>query len=314
MTTETQQPRPSWVQRSGLNLLLTGLTILASYWAAQGWAAVSRDWLAMKGPEAYLLFGLFEGVVIALILIATRTRLAGDAAAFLWSGVWLLTSLAVAVQVYHALGTSRPQSALIYGTATLVVVLLWQIKTRQVNREALRAAGLVAAPSVSLGSSLWLRFPRWAWRAQTVARWEGLTQPAVALRRAQQLYPSGSMPWDRAHQRAASKAGGAVKSQAASQGAGKGSSQTAGKATAPAPVKAARHTGVRPAGQGAGDTPLLTKARTFAIKHRAEKGRLPGVEPLRKHLRIGQDAAKDLRDQVNAELSKTDDSDREAMA
>jgi DNA-binding CsgD family transcriptional regulator len=196
---------PSKSNRAGLGLLLVALTVIASFWACQGWVAVAHDWLAIKGPQAYLLFAMFEGVVIALILIATRTRLAGDSAAVMWAGVWFLTSLAVAVQVVHALDTTKPQSALIYGTATLVVVLLWQVKTRQANKVKLRELGLVPVPSVNLGVWFWLRFTRWAWRAQTIARWEGIADPATAVQRAQAVYPAGDMPWDKAHAKQAAK-------------------------------------------------------------------------------------------------------------
>lgn len=304
---------PGWGNRSLLNLVVLALTVIASYWALDGWKGVARDWLGVTGWDRYLLFGMYEGVIIALILIATRTRLAGDAAGLLWLGVWSLTGLAVGVQVVHGLGSTRPESAVLFGSATLIVVLLWQLKTRQANREALRALELISDPAVSLGLGLWLRFPRWAWRAQTVARWEGLSRPAVALRRAQQLYPVGDMPWDRAHARAskaASKGGGKGQGQAASKGPAASASKAASSpATPPASkggVRAARHTGVRPASKGAPATKLLMRARTFAIKHRESTGRLPGVEPLRKHLGIGQDAAKDLRDQVHAELTADD--------
>jgi hypothetical protein len=314
--------RPGWAQRLGLNALVVVLSGVVSFWSAQGWAGVAKDWLGITGWDAYLLFGMFEGVIVVLVLIATRTRLAGDAAGILWLGVWLLTGQAVTVQVLHALGTPRPYSALLYGTATLVVVLLWQLKTRQSNRVELRKLGLVADPAVSLGLGLWLRFPRWAWRAQTVARWDNLSKPADAMRRAQELYPIGNMPWDKAHAReaarlskAASRGRGKTASQGVSKGASKGTTDQSSKATSnptsptasKGVVRAARHAGVRPTGKGPTSTALLTKARTFAIAHREKTGRLPGVEPIRKHLNVGQDTAKDLRNQVHAELSNGTD-------
>lgn len=328
--TDTHPARAGWTSRISSNLVLTALSAIASYWSVKGYEGVAADWLGVAGWDAYLLFGMFEGVIIALILIASRTRLNGDSAAAMWCGAWLLTGLACGVQAVHSLGTTLPWAALVYGSATLVVILLWQLKIRLKNREELRKLGLIAAPGVKLGLGLWVRFPRWAWRAQTVARWENIDSPAIAMRRAQQLYPIGDMPWDKAHARraaqlskTASKGRATPASETASETASKSEPVSASKPpshTAPVnasqvrsntasktTVRVASATPVRATGEGPASTALLTKARTFAIAHREKKGRLPGIGPIREHLHISQNAAKELRDQVHAELSNDTD-------
>ena len=51
------------------------------------------------------------------------------------------------------------------------------------------------SPCRGLGFAL--RFPRWAWRAHAVAKWERIQCRSEALRRAQELYPGGILPWER---------------------------------------------------------------------------------------------------------------------
>jgi hypothetical protein len=180
------------------SIVLVGLSLIASFWVAQGWASVAHDWLGIVGPEAYLLFGLFECVIIFLIRHAYRARLARDPTAALWAAIWLLTSLSVATQVGHALSSSRPGSALVYGPASLITVGLWQLKIFQGSREMLRSRGLLAPPDPGFPLRFRRRFGGLVRRAVLVASYEGIDRPEAALERARELYPDTALPWERA--------------------------------------------------------------------------------------------------------------------
>ena len=185
------------------SLVLIGLSLIASFWVAQGWASVAHDWLGIVGPEAYLLFGLFECVVVFLIRHAYRARLARDPTAILWTAIWVLTTVGVTTQVTHAITSSHPGSALVYGPASLITVGLWQLKIFQGSREQLRAQGLLAPPDPGFPLRFRRRFRGLVRRAVLVASYEGIDQPEAALVRARQLYPDTSLPWERAQALAA---------------------------------------------------------------------------------------------------------------
>jgi len=197
---------PNWIERWGLNALLLAITAIATWWAANGWAAAAEDWMGVRGVEAYLVFAVFEGAAGALVMLATRARLADDGAAMLWLMVWVIAGIAVSGQLWHALESEHPQSAIVYGTASALAVLLWQVKARRTHRERLKKLGRIAPALPSQGGARWFRFPRQVWRAQSVAAWEGITDPNQAISRARELYPGGNMPWDSAQRRAAEKA------------------------------------------------------------------------------------------------------------
>lgn len=180
------------------SIVLVGLSLIASFWVAQGWVSVANDWLGIAGPEGYLLFGLFECVIVFLVRHAYRARLARDPTAALWAAIWTLTFISVATQVGHALDSDHPGSALVYGPASLITVGLWQLKIFQGSREALRARGLLAPPEPGFPMRFRRRFRSLVKRAVLVASYEGIHQPEVALERARQLYPDTALPWERA--------------------------------------------------------------------------------------------------------------------
>ncbi|TQS45302.1 hypothetical protein [Cryptosporangium phraense] len=172
--------------------------MIASFWVAQGWVKVAHDWLGIAGPEGYLLFGLFECVIVFLVRHAYRARLARDPTTALWAAIWTLTFISVATQVGHALDSDHPGSALVYGPASLITVGLWQLKIFQGSREALRARGLLAPPEPGFPMRFRRRFRSLVKRAVLVASYEGIDKPEVALERARQLYPDTALPWERA--------------------------------------------------------------------------------------------------------------------
>ncbi|MFI5954361.1 hypothetical protein [Cryptosporangium sp. NPDC051539] len=159
---------------------------------------MAHDWLGIAGPEGYLLFGLFECVIVFLVRHAYRARLARDPTAALWAAIWTLTFISVATQIAHALASDHPGSALVYGPASLITVGLWQLKIFQGSREALRARGLLAPPEPGFPMRFRRRFRSLVKRAVLVASYEGIDQPEVALERARQLYPDTALPWERA--------------------------------------------------------------------------------------------------------------------
>lgn len=134
------------------------------------------DWSLWR---ALMLAGFIELMALAMALTANRLRLRGERAASPSLLTWVFASFAAAVNVWGH--WADPLMAAGLGAASLGGITLWEIRSSARHRDALRAAGMLAAPMPRMGWRMWVLYARSAAGAYRLAVRAAVSPAAAPL-------------------------------------------------------------------------------------------------------------------------------------
>jgi hypothetical protein len=158
-----EEPKESWLLRTGLSLSVWTLAGVATVLAASGQVEFAR-WAGINDMRAYAVPAVLELVAVAFLLIGYRRARRGDSAVTLW----LLAAAVGAFAVYTNVVHSGGRAGLVFGGASAITMVLWFVKLRDDYRHFQRHTGQATRPRPKLGA-LWLVAPRLSTRAWVVA-------------------------------------------------------------------------------------------------------------------------------------------------
>ena len=158
-----EQPRESWLLRTGLSVTVWSLAAVATVLAASGQVEFAR-WAGITDVRAYGVPAVLELVAVAFLLIGYRRARRGDSA----SALWLLASVVGGFAVYTNVVHTGGRSGLVFGAASAITLVLWFVKLRDDYRQFQRQTGQATRPRPKLGG-LWLVAPRLSVRAWVIA-------------------------------------------------------------------------------------------------------------------------------------------------
>jgi hypothetical protein len=193
----------TWHRNAALVVPLLLVNTAALYGQA-GWA---HDHLGHGWTVAVLFAAAVESIGVYLAAEAHAALMAGDASARLRLGSYAVGALVGVLNFAHFAGPGyRPNPlALTFGLLSSISPWLWAIRSRSLNRDRLRALGLIDPRAVRFSPLRWALFPVRTGRAFRAAVWAGVVQPAEAV---------GLADRDRAARRGGRAAISAAKSQA----------------------------------------------------------------------------------------------------
>lgn len=167
-------------------------------WGQAGWAhdhiTGSQDvWGWLQWVFAAVLAVTVESVAIWLAMQAHRALLAGDAALRLRLASYGVGALVATSNYNHWMrpGWRPTAAALLFAAFSMASPWLWGIHSRFVQREQLRARGLVDEAAVRFSTARWMWWPKRTFVVWRLAVWEGERDPAEATRR---FDPKRKMP------------------------------------------------------------------------------------------------------------------------
>src|SRR5262245_37323094 len=157
--------------------------LLAGFYAAMAAIALYGQsdglmmWLHITRPLAVAVGAAIELLAAVLFAFADWRRTHHGEQAVAARALSIAVALGVAAMNYYGHETSVGQRMLFTG-ASLAGYAVWVLHTNARRRDALRAAGRLAAQPPVYGLAQWLRAPRTTWRARLLAT----TYPQMGVR------------------------------------------------------------------------------------------------------------------------------------
>lgn len=160
--------------------------VLVNAVAFAGQFAFLRAHLPWPLPGQVMVAVALESVAVYLAFHAHLAQLANDSALRLRLAAYSFALIIGAMNYSHyARPGWRPTfAAVAVGLMSAASPWLWSVHSRRVSRDRLMDAGLVEPHALRLGATRWLWHPLRSARVMWHATWEGITDPAEALREA----------------------------------------------------------------------------------------------------------------------------------
>lgn len=165
------------VQFLAVPLLLVNTSAI---WGQAGWAHehIAASWLIAVAFAAAI-----ESVGVYLAWESHEALMADQAAGMLRLGSYGVGGLAGALNYWHFSADGEPTAqAVAFATMSSISPWLWAIWSRARNRTRLAELGMVDVRGVRLSASRKLWHPIRSIRVMSWASWEGITDPADAVR------------------------------------------------------------------------------------------------------------------------------------
>jgi hypothetical protein len=137
--------------------------------------------IGIRGAAAYGVPVTLDGVGLVAALMALRAELAGESSAMPRVALFAFTGASAVANWWHGAHAEGTPAALYYGGMSLAVTIMFALVLRQLRAEDRRRAALVAERLPKFSGPLWLRYPRLAWRAWSLAVLHGHRTPREAV-------------------------------------------------------------------------------------------------------------------------------------
>jgi hypothetical protein len=135
----------------------------------------------MHGAQAFGVPITLDGVALVAALLALRAELAGESSAVYRAALIAFTGASAVANWWHGSHADGTPAALYYGGMSLAVAVMFVLVLRQLRAEDRRRAGLVAERLPKFSAPLWVRYPRLAGRAWSLAVLRGYRTPREAV-------------------------------------------------------------------------------------------------------------------------------------
>jgi hypothetical protein len=151
----------------------------AAVYGQAGWA---YERLVESWVLAVLFAAALESIGVYLAAEAHAALMAGDASLRLRLGSYAVGALVGTLNYWHfSKGWEPTALAVTFGALSSISPWLWAIRSRSLNRDRLRALGLVDPRAVRFSPLRWALYPRRTFRAFRAAVWAGVVEPAAAV-------------------------------------------------------------------------------------------------------------------------------------
>ncbi|MEU1127816.1 hypothetical protein ABZ371_30610 [Streptomyces sp. NPDC005899] len=162
---------------------------MAVAWTGQ--AGFAKDILGWEAPWTVLFAAAFELSTAFVGWMYHQARKDGDAGTLYRAATWIFAMGAALMNFWHASGVPQPGTrvwdaaarqfvqevtywhftpkAMAFATMSIVGMALWELYATLLHRRTLRAGGKVAQARPSIGMVRWLRYPRHAFTAWSLA-------------------------------------------------------------------------------------------------------------------------------------------------
>lgn len=157
----------------------------AAIYGQAGWA---YEHLVQSIVLAILFAASLESIGVYLAMEAHAALMAGDASLRLRLGSYAVAGLVGTLNYWHFSAAWHPTSlAVTFGALSSISPWLWAIRSRSLNRDRLRALGLVDPRAVRFSPLRWLLYPWRTYKAFRGAIWAGVIDPREAIALAEAL-------------------------------------------------------------------------------------------------------------------------------
>jgi hypothetical protein len=186
LTAWRNQRKHTQVQAWLLAVPIAAANLLAAFGQAL-WAygqLQTRVWPAAAVTVAVLSACVIESFALVVTAVAHQARLAGDAALPTQTFAYLIAGGAGTINYSHWSTNWTPTGlALLFSAFSVGSPILWGFWSKSRWRTQLREQGIIDRRAVRFPLAMWANYPYRTFMVRRIAIWEGIMDPAEAIRR-----------------------------------------------------------------------------------------------------------------------------------